>query len=85
MVAPDCCWYVLLWPCLQVVLHTESLTLFWFCRAAVVASFFILHFNLTLITPSAAALCLGIVAGIGASIAGAILPPACTKHPSLQA
>ncbi|KAK9843766.1 hypothetical protein WJX81_005547 [Elliptochloris bilobata] len=50
---------------------SEELLFMWLLLiAAVVASFFILQYNLTLITPSAAALCLGIVAGTGASIAG---------------
>jgi hypothetical protein len=50
----------------------EELLFVWLLLiAAVVASFLILRYKLTLVTPSAAALCLGIVAGIGANVAGA--------------
>lgn len=61
----------------MVNITQEELLVVWVLLiTAVVASFLILQFKLTLITPSAAALSLGIVAGIGASVAGA--PPSPT-------
>lgn len=62
--------------CMCVHPQEELLFVWLLLIAAVVASFLILQYKLTLVTPSAAALCLGIVAGIGANVAGAPAPAA---------